>query len=203
MLRHYDPSLRTIPQTDASDYAMGAVLSQVDENGREWIISFASKSLDPAQRNYAVTEKECLAVVWGTEHFRTLLLGTQFELQTDHQALKWLLTSKEGVGRNARWQLKLQEYDMIVTYKPGNKHLNADFFSRLKRHSSGPYIVKLVGVNFDTITDDEVFQALNNITPTISDSPETAFPDEKIPIPVDTSQTTYLQAVPAQKSSRS
>ena len=95
---------------------MGAVLSQVDEEGREWIVSFASKSFDPAQRNYAVTEKECLAVVWATEHFRTILLGTQFELQTDHQALKSLLTSKEGVGRNARWQLKLQEYDMIVTY---------------------------------------------------------------------------------------
>ena len=130
ILRHYDPALRTILQTDASDYAMGAVLSQIDKDGREWVVSFASNSLDTAQRNYSVTEKECLAVVWGTEHFRTLLLGIQFELQTDHQALKYLLTSKEGVGRNARWQLKLQEYDVIVTYKPGNKHLNADFFSR-------------------------------------------------------------------------
>ena len=115
ILRHYDPTLRTILQTDASDYAMGAVLSQITEEGREWVVSFTSKSLDTAQRNYSVTEKECLAVVWGTEYFRTLLLGVQFELQTDHQALKYLLTSKEGVGRNARWQLKLQEYDMVVT----------------------------------------------------------------------------------------
>ena len=82
---------------------MGAVLFQIDEKGREWVISFASKSLEPAQRNYSVTEKECLTVIWGTEHFRTKLLGMQFKLQTDHQALKSLLTSKEGVGRNARW----------------------------------------------------------------------------------------------------
>ena len=92
ILRHYDPSLRTILQTDASDYAMGAVLSQIDENGREWVVSFASKSLDSAQQNYSVMEKECLAVVCATEHFRTLLLGTEFELQTDHQALKYLPT---------------------------------------------------------------------------------------------------------------
>ena len=79
---------------------MGAVPSQIDKDGREWAVSFASKSLDTAQRNYSVTEKECLAVVWGTEYFRTLLLGIQFELQTDQQALTYLLTGKEGVGRN-------------------------------------------------------------------------------------------------------
>ena len=80
-MRHYDPSLRTILQTDANDYAMGAVLSQVDSDGREWVVSFASKSLDLAQRYYAVTKKECLAVVWATDHFRILLLSTQFELK--------------------------------------------------------------------------------------------------------------------------
>ena len=116
ILRDYDPTLlRTILQTDASNYAMGEVLSQIDIEGREWVVSFASKSLDLAQRNYSVTEQKCLAVVWGTEHFRTLLLGIQFELQNDHQALKYLLASKEGVGRNARWQLKLQECNMVVT----------------------------------------------------------------------------------------
>ena len=71
VLRHYNPKLLTMLQTDASDYAMGAVLSQLDGNGREWVVSFASKLLDTAQRNYSVTEKECLAVVWATEHFRT------------------------------------------------------------------------------------------------------------------------------------
>ena len=55
------------------------------------------------------------------------------------------LTSGYGsigfITRNARWQLKLQEYNMLVTYKPGDKHLNADFFSRLKRHPSVQYMV--------------------------------------------------------------
>ena len=110
----------------------------------------------PAQRNYSVTEKECLAVVWATEHFRTILLGIQFELQTDHQAPKYLLTSKEAVGRNARWQLKLQEYDMIITYKPGDVHLNADFFSRVKQQDKGPIVIGIVEDLAYNLTNEEI-----------------------------------------------
>ena len=119
--------------------------------------------MDSAQRNYTVTEKECLAVVWATEHFRTLLLGTQFELQTDHQALKYLLTSKEAVGRNARWQLKLQQYDMVVTYKPGKKHLNADFFSRLRQDES-TFVVNLTSEHFDRLSDEEIINSFQEGT---------------------------------------
>ena len=60
---------------------------------------------------------------------------------------------------------------MLVTYKPGNKHLNADFFSRLKRHPSGPYMVKLIDAGFDNISDHQVFQALAGISSGDHDEP--------------------------------
>ena len=77
MLAHFNPNLETCLQTDASEYALGAVLCHlVMQDGKlvEKPICYASKTLDRAQANYSVTEKECLAVVWSTDLFRTLLL---------------------------------------------------------------------------------------------------------------------------------
>ena len=106
-------------------------------------ICYASKTLDRAQANYTVTEKKCLAVVWATELFRTLLLGIPFTLETDHSALKQILTTKDSSGRLARWALKLQEYDMKVLYRKGSLQGNADFFSRIVDLGDGTHSVHL------------------------------------------------------------
>jgi transposase InsO family protein len=143
VLAHFDPALPTILHTDASDFAVGAVLSQ-DHDGVERPVCYASKTLDRAQANYTVTEKECLAVVWATELFRTLLLGKPFTLETDHSALRQILTTKDSAGRLARWALKLQEYDMNVLYRKGVNQGNADFFSRIVDLGDGTHAVNLV-----------------------------------------------------------
>jgi hypothetical protein len=153
LLSHFDPSLPTLLHTDASNYAVGAVLSQLHD-GVERPVCYASKTLDRAQTNYTVTEKECLAVVWATELFRTLLLGTPFTLETDHSALKQILTTKDSAGRLARWALKLQEYDMEVLYRKGTCQGNADFFSRIIDLGDGTHAVRLV-VDEQEYTDRE------------------------------------------------
>ena len=69
----------------------------VDEEGTERPVRFMSKTFGRAEENYTVTEKECMAVVWATDALRTLLLGVEFTLETDHDALKYLLKNKETV----------------------------------------------------------------------------------------------------------
>ena len=121
-----------ICHTNASNLGLGAVLSQREPQGRERVIAYASRALNQAERNYSTTEKECLAAVWAVcKQFRTYLHGREFELVTDHQALKWLLNHTESYGRTARWVLQLQEFSPKIVYRKGKTHANADALSRL------------------------------------------------------------------------
>ena len=84
--------------TDASGIGLGAVLSQ-EQDEKERVISYASRSLNNAKKNYTVTDQECLAVVWAIKHFQHYLGMKSFEIITDHSALKWLQTCKMPKGR--------------------------------------------------------------------------------------------------------
>jgi transposase InsO family protein len=116
--------------TDCSNYAMGAVLSQRRDGG-EKPICYISRQLNQAEQNYGVTERELLAVVWATQMLRCYLLGRQFQLITDHAAIKWLLSLRDPSSRLTRWALRLQEFNYEVVHKPGRKHTNADALSRV------------------------------------------------------------------------
>jgi hypothetical protein len=96
---------------DASSTSIGAVLYQLYTNGSNNLISAFSKTLDPAQMSYTVTEKELFAIVKACEHYRNYLLGKEFILKTDHKALTYLRTCKETTSRLLRWALKLEEFD--------------------------------------------------------------------------------------------
>ncbi|PKA56428.1 hypothetical protein AXF42_Ash014931 [Apostasia shenzhenica] len=78
---------------DTSNYALGAVLGQRIDN-KSYVIHYASHTLNEAQLNYTVTEKEFLAVVFAFEKFRSYLLGSQIIVYTDYSALKYLLSKK-------------------------------------------------------------------------------------------------------------
>ncbi|KAI5148608.1 hypothetical protein ENBRE01_0423 [Enteropsectra breve] len=132
-----EKTLRTQPNfskefiltTDASETAIGAILSQEDCEGNEAMISSYSKTLDSAQRNYSVTDKELLAAVKSMEHYRRYLLGKKFTLKTDHRALESMKTAKNPTSRLLRWTLKLQEFDYDVKYIAGEMN-GADGLSR-------------------------------------------------------------------------
>ncbi len=118
--------------TDASGFALGAVLSQrCPKTNQEYACAYASRLLKGAEMHYGITEKECLAVVWAIRQFRVYLLGSHsFEVITDHSALAWLINIKDPTGRLARWAVYLQAYEFTIVHRKGIIHCNADTLSR-------------------------------------------------------------------------
>ncbi|RVW73732.1 Transposon Ty3-I Gag-Pol polyprotein [Vitis vinifera] len=115
---------------DANDFAIGAVLGQ-REDGKPYVIYYASKTLNEAQRNYTTTEKELLVVVFALDKFRAYLVGSFIIVFTDHSALKYLLTKQDAKARLIRWILLLQEFDLQIRDKKGVENVVADHLSRL------------------------------------------------------------------------
>ena len=119
------PNIPCIVDSDASDVAIGAVLSQVIE-GVERPIAFYSLITSQTQRNNPPTRRELLAAVSAVQHFRHYLLGNKVTLRTDHHSLKWLKTFKRPEGILARWIETLAEFDYEIEHQPGRLHCNAD-----------------------------------------------------------------------------
>ncbi|WJZ92670.1 hypothetical protein VitviT2T_011654 [Vitis vinifera] len=115
---------------DASDFAIGAVLGQ-REDGKPYVIYYASKTLNEAQRNYTTTEKELLVVVFALDKFRAYLVGSFIIVFTDHSTLKYLLTKQDAKERLIRWILLLQEFNLQIRDKKGVENVVADHLSRL------------------------------------------------------------------------
>ena len=115
--------------TDASDLGIGAVLSQ-QQQGREVVIAYASRTLSRPEQNYDVTRKELLAVVYGLKTYRQYLLGRQFVIRTDHSALQYLRRTPEPIGQQARWQTFIEQFTFSIIHRPGTQHRNADALSR-------------------------------------------------------------------------
>ena len=113
------------------------MLSQTDEEGRERVITYASRLLSKPERRYCVTRRELLAVVTFTRHCRPYLVGRHFPLRTDRGSLTWLKNFKEPEGQLARWLERLQEFDFTICHRRGRKHTNADALSRLPCQQCG------------------------------------------------------------------
>lgn len=120
--------------TDASEYALGAILSQrTIENSIETDqpIAYDSRVLNQAEKNYSAIERELLALVWAVKTFRTYLYGQKFTVVTDHKPLTYMHHLRIDSIRLTKMRLKLMDYDFEIEYKPGNQNLAADALSRI------------------------------------------------------------------------
>ena len=130
ILRMPDHNLSFILRTDASTVGVGAVLLQKFPDGI-FPIAYASKKLLPRERKYAITELECLAIVFGVKKFAKYLYGKEFILQTDHAPLAYLMNAKLQNARCLRWALYLQTFRFRIEVIRGRDCIGADFMSRI------------------------------------------------------------------------
>ena len=129
ILSYPRPGSKFILDTDASNMAVGAVLSQI-QDGQEKVLAYASRGLGKPERRYCVTRRELLAVVTYIKYFRHYLYGNKFLLRTDHGSLRWIFNFKAPEGQLARWLEVLGIYDFDIQHRPGRLHGNADAMSR-------------------------------------------------------------------------
>jgi hypothetical protein len=120
-------------ETDASDFAIGAVLSQrFPDTGLIHPTAFLFKKMDPSQINYEVHDKELLAIVFTFEKWKRYLEGAKHQVLifTDHKNLEYFSTTKVLNRRQARWAMDLAEFDFKIIYRPGLQNGKADALSR-------------------------------------------------------------------------
>ncbi|KAL1448543.1 hypothetical protein WDU94_003597, partial [Cyamophila willieti] len=131
VLCHFDPELETELVIDASDEGVGAILQQKgpkDKAGK--VVAYASRNLKGAERKYFTTEKEMLALIFGTTIYRNYLWGIKFTVITDHASLRYWNNIKNPSSRLMRFVLRLSEFDFEVIHKAGKLNTAADALSR-------------------------------------------------------------------------
>lgn len=127
ILKYPNFNKKFVLTTDASNVAIGAVLSQENHP-----LCYASRTLNEHETRYSTIEKELLAIIWATKYFRPYLYGRKFLIRTDHKPLQWLANLKEPNSKMLRWKIQLEEYNFDIEYLQGKENSVADALSRVQ-----------------------------------------------------------------------
>ena len=139
LLRYPDVNRPFIITTDASLNGIAFILSQKDANGVEKPISFGGRSLRPNEKNWGVSDQECLAVIEAIRENYAYLQNQTFDIITDHISLKYLNSLRNSqTGRLFRWALQLEHLRYNVIHRPGKQNINADILSRIDKGEPPP-----------------------------------------------------------------
>ena len=134
ILAYPRPEGRYILDTDASNFAYGAVLSQIQRNEKgedeEKVIAYYSKTFNGAEQRYCARRRELLAIVRACKHFDVYVRGPEITIRTDHASLQYLKTLQNMTDQMYRWVLFLEQYSYTIEIRAGKLHTNADTLSR-------------------------------------------------------------------------
>jgi hypothetical protein len=122
--------------TDASNFAIGAVLTQLGEDGTYMPIAYLSHQLNKTQQNWATIEKEAYSIVYALKKWRHYLYGRPFKIFSDHKPLKYIHSAQMRNAKLQRWALEISGYGGSIEYIKGSNNIHADLLSRVKRKVS-------------------------------------------------------------------
>lgn len=141
LLAIFDPQLKTELHTDASKWGLAGILLQLQPDNNLKPVLYYSRQTSKQEQMYHSYELETMAVVDSMKHFRVYLIGIEFTVVTDCNAIRTTLNKRDIVPRVGRWWLSIQEYTFNVEYRPGHKMAHADALSR------NPISVNIVNIN--------------------------------------------------------
>src|SRR6185312_13978870 len=132
VLLHADTSKPFFLETDASDFAIAGILSQMDSSEKLHPVAYYSRKLTTAEVNYEIHDKELLAIIASFHQWRSLLLGSSFPVTvyTDHKNLLYFTDAKHLNRRQVRWSLFLSDFNYQLIYRPGREGEKPDALSR-------------------------------------------------------------------------
>lgn len=152
ILRLFQPNLPCHLFVDASGEAVSGILKQEHSDGELYPVAFHSRKLKDYEKNYTITELECLAIIDAIDKFYYYLHGIHFTIHTDHAALVWLKKIKRPTGRLFRWSLKLSMFNFDIKYKKGSTNVEADLLTRSE-------IANFVKLRVQLLSKEELVEA--------------------------------------------
>jgi len=165
ILQHFDPERPVTIETQASDYAIGAICAQPDDNGTLHPVAYYSRKLKDPEHNYDIHDKELLAIVDALRKWDTYCktMGPKITILTDHKNLEYWKTKKDLNLRQPRWGERLANYDFTIKYRPGKLAGKPDILSRESgdspwegdmKHRQNQGRILLPGEAFESLQDD-------------------------------------------------
>jgi RNase H-like domain found in reverse transcriptase len=135
----FDPEKEAVLETDASDRAIGACLTQRGDDGKIRPVAYYSRKMTEPELNYDIHDKELLAVVEAFREWRVYLEGAKYPVQvyTDHKNLLYWTTTKQLNRRQVRWSETLASYDFRINHVKGTENGRADALSRRPDYMTG------------------------------------------------------------------
>jgi len=126
-LAYFNPNFQDKVYTDASDFGIGGVYTQINEKGEERPVKFIRRKMTPTEQRY---DKELVAIIYMLQKLRKYVFGRQFQLFTDSNAVRWLFTKKDLSVKHSRYILLLQDYPCEVVHIASKNNVIADILSR-------------------------------------------------------------------------
>jgi hypothetical protein len=150
-----DPKLPYVVHTDASGFAVGAVLMQDQGKGLQ-PIAFLSKKMIPAETRYPVHEQELLAIIHSLSTWKHYLYGAKFKVMTDHHSLRYFKTQPMLSGRQSRWKDVIADFDFDIEYMKGEWNPVADGLSRRPDHMHSSELLGVSDTSLNSVASDQL-----------------------------------------------